>query len=96
VSKGNLLDALIVATTATMLLVPGTDILFTVIIAASYAKSRLARTGALEHQTAGQTLNVISNEASLPVIYGQAKVGPILADVEHDLARPTTFAVTIP
>uniref|UniRef100_A0A6M3K5F3 Putative tail protein n=1 Tax=viral metagenome TaxID=1070528 RepID=A0A6M3K5F3_9ZZZZ len=54
---------------------------------------KLARYGALEAQAAGASLNIMSNEASVPVIYGQARVGLVLADVQQDSAQVKTIAV---
>lgn len=42
-------------------------------LAANFAQSKLKRSGRLEQQAAGATLNVMSNEAVLPVIYGQPR-----------------------
>lgn len=93
-SKGNLLDAIMVAA---LIWNPAGWVLGAVraaiVIGASYARGRLNRSGQLEAENAGQTLNVMSNEASLPVIYGTAKVGLALADVQQDPAQVKTLAV---
>jgi hypothetical protein len=96
-SKGTLLDAISIA--ALFVPLPGVNVFLaaairaSIVISASYAKSKLARSGALENQIAGSTLNVMSNEAVLPVVYGTAKVGMILADVQQDSAQVKTIAV---
>lgn len=52
-------------------------------ILGNYALSKFNRTGGLEKGQVGIQANVMSNEASLPVIYGQARVGMALADIQQ-------------
>lgn len=67
-------------------------IIAVVMYAADYGKGKL-REDNLKKSVVGQTLNIMSAEASIPVIYGQAKVGLVLADVQQDAAEIKTLSV---
>uniref|UniRef100_A0A6M3XRS8 Putative tail protein n=1 Tax=viral metagenome TaxID=1070528 RepID=A0A6M3XRS8_9ZZZZ len=87
------LGSMYVAATLLAVTTPYGWVAIGVVMAANYASSKLSRTGALEAQASGATLNVISNEAPVPVIYGQARVGLVLADVQQDAAEVKTISV---
>ena len=54
-----------------------------VLMAGSFLAAKTIRKGVLERGQQGIQANVLSNEASLPVVYGQARVGLALLDIQQ-------------